>query len=471
LVGMVTGVITSFGFLGSLLVISPLVVAMVVIGVVPILVAELSLARRRAALLWHITPLQRRELMHSMVLSDVQAAKEIRLFDIGGFLLGRVRADRVTANETQCKLDRRELGLQSGLGVLTAITTGVGLVWAVNSAYLGRLSVGDVTLFVASVAGVQGALFTLVRSIAVCQQQLLLFGHLTTLERTADTLSVPARPRRVPLLRQGIELRDVWFRYSSDLPWVLRGVDMFVPARSALAVVGHNGTGKSTLVKLLCRLYDPTQGVVLWDGVDVREYDPVELRRRIGVVFQDFMQYDLTAAENIAVGDLSRLGDRVRLRDAAQRAGIHDVLEQLPRGYDTMLTRILLGLGDADDTTGVPLSGGQWQRLALARALLRDDNDLLILDEPSSGMDAEAEYEIHSRLRAYRSATTSVLISHRLAAVRDADQIVVLDEGRIVERGNHPTLIAEGGRYAHLFDLQAQGYQAEPADGYLKTTM
>jgi ATP-binding cassette subfamily B protein len=265
-------------------------------------------------------------------------------------------------------------------------------------------------------------------------------------------------------LRRGIELRDVWFRYDDEHPWVLRGVSLFIPQGIAVALVGLNGAGKSTLVKLLCRFYDPTRGAILWDGEDLRTVDLAELRGRIGAVFQDYMTYDLSATENVAVGDLSALDDQSRVHAAARRAGIHEVLEKLPQGYETPLTRSFFGGSDEkEDQAGVRLSGGQWQRVALARAFLRDRRDLMILDEPSAGLDAEAEHEVHSRLRAHRAGQTSLLISHRLGTIRDAEQIVVLADGVIVEQGIHADLVSAGGAYARLFALQAAGYRADPA--------
>ncbi|MGH3914256.1 MAG: ABC transporter ATP-binding protein, partial [Pseudonocardiaceae bacterium] len=304
------------------------------------------------------------------------------------------------------------------------------------------------------------ALATGVEQAAQIHQALLLFDHYLTVTSVRPDLPVPPEPHGVPTLRHGIELRDVWFRYSDEHPWVLHGVTLTIPAGGATALVGHNGAGKSTIIKLLCRLYDPDRGSIHWDGVDLRELDPDELRARIGVVFQDYMDYDLTAGENIALGDLTALHDRPRLRDAARRAGAHDTVAALPHGYDTMLSRIFTDSADRDDPgTGVVLSGGQWQRLALARAFLRDRRDLLILDEPSSGLDAEAEHDVHSRLRAHRAGRTSVLISHRLGAVRDADLIAVLVDGRIAELGDHTELIALGGTYARFYGLQSRGYQ------------
>jgi ATP-binding cassette subfamily B protein len=218
------------------------------------------------------------------------------------------------------------------------------------------------------------------------------------------------------------------------------------------------------LVKLLCRFYDPTRGAILWDGVDLRDIPVADLRRRMATVFQDFMAYDLTAAENIAVGDLTALDDPARVADAARRAGCDATLTALPAGYATMLSRTFDPMYGEDPTSGVLLSGGQWQRVAIARALLRDDADLLVLDEPSSGLDAEAEHEIHQRLGEHRRGRTSLLISHRLSTVRDAGTIAVLDGGTIVERGSHAALMAEGGLYARLFSLQASGYREEEID-------
>ncbi|MBN6051025.1 ATP-binding cassette domain-containing protein, partial [Nonomuraea sp. RK-328] len=273
-------------------------------------------------------------------------------------------------------------------------------------------------------------------------------------------LPAPRDTGSLPVLRRGIELRDVWFRYSDDHPWVLRGVDLFIPHGCTVALLGLNGAGKSTLVKLLCRFYDPTRGAILWDGVDIRDVPPETLRSRIGAVFQDFVAYELTASDNIAVGDLSAAQDRARIERAAREAGVHDVVAALPRGYDTLLSREF----DPEDpseggASGVLLSGGQWQRLALARAFLRSDRDLMILDEPSAGLDPEAEHEVHSRLARLRAGRTSVVISHRLGAVRDADRIVVLGDGRVTEEGTHASLLADGGAYARLFTRQAAGYR------------
>ena len=264
-----------------------------------------------------------------------------------------------------------------------------------------------------------------------------------------------------------MELRDVWFRYGDRQPWILRGVDLVIPAGRSVGLAGLNGAGKSTLVKLLCRFYDPTRGQILWDGVDLRELCPRELRRRLGATVQDYIEYDLTARENIALGDLTALTDRGRrVEQAAELAGVHDKLTGLPHGYDTLLSRIFFSEQDKEDAgTGLVLSGGQWQRLALARSLIRSDADLLILDEPSSGLDPEAEHTVHRRLRDHRAGRAGLLISHRLSALREADTIAVLEDGRIAETGPHRELVRRGGSYARLVALQACGYGAAEETG------
>ncbi|WP_310739007.1 ABC transporter ATP-binding protein [Microbispora sp. H10830] len=478
--GAARTVMTGAGFLVSLVTISPWMAALVVGAAVPSLAAELWLSRRRAAMLWGIGPVERREFFFGELLVNVRAAKELRLFGIGAHLRGLMAAQRRAANAERSRTDRRELGVQALTGTTAALATGGGLLWVLLSAANGTGGVGDIALFLAAVAGVQAAASGLVVELVTAHQQVLLFGHYLAVLDAEPDLPVPARPRRAGPLRRGIELKDVWFRYSPGHPWALRGVSLTIPYGSAVAIAGRNGAGKSTVVKLLCRMYDPERGSVLWDGIDLREMDPAELRARIGAVFQDYMEYDMTAAENIGLGDLAALDDRGRIEAAARRAGVHGVVSGLPRGYDTMLSRIFPGPakeGPAEDgpaadglaedgpaadgggEVGVHLSGGQWQRLALARAYLRGERDLLILDEPSSGLDAEAEHEIHQGLREHRRGRTSLLISHRLGAVRDADHIVVLDGGQVAEQGTHTGLLACGGIYAHMFALQAEGYR------------
>ncbi|MFI6689997.1 ABC transporter ATP-binding protein [Streptomyces sp. NPDC050485] len=459
--GVVRAAVTIGGFLVTLLVISPTMAALVLLAGVPVLLAEIGLSQRRARMFWDIGPAERRETFYSELLSTVRSAKEVRLFGTGGFLRGRMLAERRVANKARQRVDQREVRVQSGLGLLAAAVSGAGLIWSVTAAQSGGLSIGDITVFVASVSGVQSALTSMAGEVARSHQALLMLDHYVAVTTAAPDLPVPPRAVAAPPLRHGIEFRNVWFRYTDQQPWVLRGLDLHIPHGTSLALVGLNGAGKSTLVKLVCRFYDPTHGAVLWDGVDLREMAPDALRERIGAVFQDFMHYDLTVAENIALGDLAAMHDQDRVQAAAERAGIHSRITSLPHGYTTLLSRTFTA-GPADDpASGAELSGGQWQRLALARAFLRDRRDLMILDEPSAGLDAVAEHEIHGALRAHRGGRTSVLVSHRLGAVREADRIVVLADGRITEQGDHGALMARGGEYARLFSLQAQGYGSD----------
>ncbi|MBD0417978.1 ABC transporter ATP-binding protein [Streptomyces sp. TRM S81-3] len=473
--GLVRSAITITGFLGSLLVLNPVLTLLVAAAGVPTLCAEIALARGRAGVAWRVGATERREWFYAGLLADAEAAKEVRLFAIGGFLRDRMLAERRTADAARRAVDRREVAVQSGLGLLAALMTGGSLLWAVRETYRGELSAGDVTLLVAAIAGTQSAFAALAHEAARAGESLMIFGHYRYVIEAPPDLVLAPDPRPLPALRRGIELRDVWFRYSDRHPWVLRGVNLTIPHGSSTALVGLNGSGKTTLVKLLCRFYDPTRGAILWDGVDLREVDPAALRDRITAVFQDFVQYDLTAAENIALGDLGALDDEEQIVSAARRAGAHDTLEELPKGYRTPLTRTFFMEGDKDDPeSGVLLSGGQSQRLALARAFLRGTRDLMILDEPSARLDAEAEYEIHAAIARHRRGRTSLLISHRMGSLRNADVIVVLSGGRIVERGDHARLLADGGEYARLFALQATGYlpdAAGPSEGAALTEM
>lgn len=460
--GILRTSITIGGLCGSLFLFSPVVAVLVLCSGVPMLLAEAALSRRRVRMLGTIGPTERRELFYSSLLSTAEAAKEVRMFGIGDLLRRRMLAERRTANRARQAMDRREVIAQGSLEILAAAVAGAGLLLAVAQAHSGSISVGDVAMFVAAVSAVQGSLAALAGDVAGSNTAVMMFGHYVAVTRVEADLPVAPTPKELPRLHRGIELRDVWFRYAKGHPWVLRGVNLFIPAGTETALVGLNGAGKTTLVKLLCRLYDPTQGSIFWDGIDLRDLDPTQLRCHIGALFQDFMSYDLTAADNIGLGDPEVFDDRSRIEAAARLAGIDEDLARLPRGYDTMLSRKFFGeSGHNNPDAGISLSGGQQQRLALARVFLRDRRDLMVLDEPSAGLDAVAEHEMHASLRKLRQGGTSLLISHRLAAIREADQIVVLRDGQVLELGDHRTLMAAESHYAQLFRLQAAGYLAE----------
>ena len=451
-------VLTVGGFLVALLGISPLVTGLVLAAAVPALWAQLKLGRQRTAITIQTTPNMRRQLFYSMLLLDVRAAKEIRLFGLGDFFRGRMLTELGVSQHAERGIGRKTLRVDGALSLLTAAVAGAALVYTVARIGAGSASIGDISILIAALAGVQSTLATIVSQLSLLDQVLTLFSRYTAIVHPQPASGGrPALP--VSPLRSGIELHDVWFRYHPDSEWILRGVNLTIEHGQSVALVGLNGAGKSTLIKLLCRLYEPTRGAITWDGQDIRDLDTAALRSRIGAVFQDYMSYELSAADNIAVGDLG--AEESRIHRAAEAAGIGSTLAGLPNGYRTMLSRMFGGEDDGDGP-GVMLSGGQWQRVAIARALLRADKDLLILDEPSSGLDAVAEGEIHRSLHELRGGRSSLLVSHRLSTVRDADRIMVLEDGRIVEDGTHQALMDSSGRYAGLFRMQADGYQLSP---------
>lgn len=453
---LVQGFLQASAFLVTLLVVWPPMVIFVLAAALAVGKLQLFVGRKRAAMLGELSGLWRRQVFYRNLLTDLRAAKEVRLFGLGDFMHGRMMGEVREANRAERRNDRRVLWTDAVLGGIGALVTAAGTAVAAQQALRGGLSIGDLSIFVAAVAGVSSAATGATGALAQAYEALLLFGHYADL--TAAT-TAPQKGTAAPALREGIRFEDVWFRYDRGGPWVLRGASFTAPFGKAVGLVGVNGAGKSTIVKLLCRFYEPERGRILWDGVPLSTLDPRALRDRISAVFQDFMSYDLTAQDNIGIGRVASHRDLARVRRAAALAGVDADIEALPGGYSTLLSMIFAP--EEADGFASTLSGGQWQRVAIARAFLRDDADLLILDEPSSGLDAEAESVLHQRLHALRQGRSSLLISHRLAALRDADLIIVLRDGRIVEEGTHWSLLELGGDYARLFRTQASGYLAD----------
>jgi ATP-binding cassette subfamily B protein len=357
--------ITVVGLVVVLAAISPLAAAVVVGAGLPRLVAELRLSRARAVALWQLSPIERREIFYAELQTSLPAAKEMRLLGLAGFFRERMLLELGEADRQRRALDRRELRMQLGLGLLSALVSAAGLAWAIVAMSNGQLSVGDLSAFVAAIAGVLVGVGTLVGQLAFVTEALLNYEHYRTILAAEPDLPEPAGAPTVPPLSHEIRLTDVWFRYGPDLPWVLRGVDLSIRVGESVALVGLNGAGKSTLVKLLCRFYDPERGSISWDGTDLRELSVASLRERIGAVFQDYMEYDLSVAENIGVGDLPRLQDGGRIRAAAERADLDGTVAALPRSYQTLLSRMFPdpeadGLETASCCPAASGSGSHW---------------------------------------------------------------------------------------------------------------
>lgn len=432
------------------------IAALAFAAVIPSVIIGVRLSARRAAAEMELSPGRRRAFFYSIMQTDMRAAKEIRLFALGDYLRLQMVDVLRSVTGTERQRDRTVLRWQVLLQTSGFLFFAGAIALASREVWQGRFQVGDMALVLAALAAVQGGVGALNATIGQLVNTLTLFDNYAEIVTASQPQPVPARQVTLGRLQRGISLRDVWFRYDEQAPWVLRGVDLTLTAGTVTALVGVNGAGKSTLVKLLCGLYAPTRGGIYWDDTPVDAVDLDEYRRRFSAVFQDFMTYDLTARQNIAIGDLTREGEDEAVFTASRAAGIHEFLAGLPAGYDTLLSRVFFG---DDGHRGISLSGGQWQRLAIARALMRADPDVLILDEPSSGLDAEAEQQLIVTLRALRHQQTSVMISHRLNAVVDVDNIVVLADGVVAEQGTHDELLRRKGRYAELFELQAEGYR------------
>ncbi|HZY05755.1 MAG TPA: ABC transporter ATP-binding protein [Anaeromyxobacteraceae bacterium] len=432
---------------------SPWSVLIIVASALPAFVAEARLAAESFRVNSWRAPEGRKLNYLEWLLTRDGHVKEVKLFGLGPLVLSRYRALFGKFYDEDRRLAVRRMAWGVGLGLLS-----LGVFYGMYALAAGRaaraeISLGDLTLYLAVFRQGQSSVQTVLGAVGAMYEDALFMSNLATY------LAIPAggeaprrRPPASPPRGHPLEVRfdGVSFRYPGRDDWALREVSLTLRPGEKLGLVGENGAGKSTLVKLLLRFYDPTEGSVRYGGVDIRDMDVGDLRRRMGAVFQDFVRYQFTAAENVGLGNPALLEDRRRIRLALERAGALAVVDALPLGLDTVLG----GWFEA----GHELSAGQWQKLAVARAFMREDAEVLVLDEPTASIDAEAEHELFQRFRALAADRSAIVISHRFNTVRIADRIAVLHGGRVVEVGSHRELLDRDGRYAHLFRLQAQGY-------------
>ncbi|RIV19112.1 ABC transporter ATP-binding protein [Fibrisoma montanum] len=444
----------SVGFLAAgLAVYNPGLLLLILVAVTPSFIGDNYFNQRSYSLSRSWTP-ERRELDYlRYVGASDETAKEVKIFGLSGFLIDRFRT---LSNEFFQK--NKQLAIsRAGWGVLL---TGLGTagyygayVWIVARAVNGQISLGDLTFLAGSFRQVRASLEGILLQFSSLTQEAIYLQDL--FDYFAIKPLIHSQVDRKPLpfpspIREGFVFENVGFKYTNSDRWALRNLSFTLQAGEKLALVGENGAGKTTLVKLLARLYDPAEGRILLDGHDLREYDLDELRRNIGVIFQDYTRFKMSAGTNIAVGDIDERTNQPRIETSAQRSLADTVIAKLPDGYEQQLGRSF--------NKGVELSGGEWQKVALGRAYMRDAQ-LIILDEPTAALDARAEYEVFQRFAKLTEGRSSVIISHRFSTVRMADRILVLEGGRLLEIGSHYELLEQDGRYAELFGLQARGYQ------------
>jgi ATP-binding cassette, subfamily B, bacterial len=385
------------------------------------------------------------------LLTDYEAVKEVKLFGLGEPLLGRYAGlFWKFLREDQAIAQKRSLA-SLGWGMLATLSYYGSYAWIVWKAVSGVITLGDMTLYLGIFRSSQNMFETIFYSLGDLYENGLFMSNLFTYLELRPQMAVASRPLQMPRkIRQGIEFRDVSFKYAGQDDWALRHMSLNIRPAEKIALVGPNGAGKTTFVKLLTRLYDPTEGQILLDGADLRDYDPRQLQQRLGVIFQDYVRYHLTAAENVGLGQIEALDDRERIVNAARKSGADSLISGLPKGYDTTLGRWF--------SEGRDLSGGEWQKIALARAFMREC-DVVVLDEPTAALDAENEYRVFQQFRELTIGKIAVLISHRFSTVRMADRILVVESGAISEQGTHDELLGLGGTYARLFNLQAESYK------------
>ena len=454
LIGVGRSAVSLVGVAGLLLAFSPLVTLVLFCVALPGALVQSLYARRQYRLELEQTEKDRQASYYHFMLTGTWFAKELRLFNLGSLFRTRFQGLRQQLRGVRLALSRR----RTVAGLLAQSVTSAAifgsLAFIAYQAYKGTITLGSLVMYYSIFQLAVGSFSSVLSGVAGLYEDNLFLANFYKFMDLKPKVQAPANPSPTPTrISRGIAFQDVHFTYPSDSRKVLESVNLSIAPGQVIALVGANGSGKTTLVKLLCRLYDPDSGKITVDGTDIRRMDPVEWRRRVSVILQDYVQYGMTAWENIWLGDVDREPDRSRITKAAELSGADSAIRRLPQGYDTPL--------GFQFKRGRELSIGEWQKVALARAFLRD-SELVVLDEPTASLDPLAEAEVFEHFRRAIQGRSAVLISHRFSTVRMADYIYVLDHGRVAESGTHQDLFDRGGLYARLYSAQAARYQEQP---------
>ena len=448
--GLVQNAISLTSYSVLLFAFSPWAVAILIAAGLPSFFAEAKFSGDAFRLFRWRSPDTRMQMYLETVIAREDGVKEVKLFQLGPRLLQRYRDifNRLFVEDRKLTIRRDTWGFLLGLVSITALYAAYG--WIVITTIMGTITLGAMTMYLVLFRQGQSAVAAILSSVSGMYEDNLYLSNLYEyLEQPVPTRHGDAAHGPEPA--RGLEFENVSFTYAGAKENALSNISLQIKPGESLALVGENGSGKTTLIKLLTRLYDPTEGRILLDGRDLQEWDVEALRRRVGVIFQDFGRYQFSVGENIGAGDVRHIDDKDRWQKAATTGLAAPFIEEMPDSYETQLGRWFKG--------GRELSGGQWQKIALSRAFMRSDADILVLDEPTAAMDASSEAEVFEHFRTASSSKMTILISHRFSTVRAAAQIIVIHQGKILERGTHESLLAEDGQYAHLFNLQARGYK------------